>query len=65
MTKMAFIGLGNMGLSMAKNLMKNGHQVVGFDLSEDALKSHAANGGSVAATAAVASVELLSTTIVE
>jgi 4-hydroxybutyrate dehydrogenase / sulfolactaldehyde 3-reductase len=57
MTKMAFIGLGNMGLSMAKNLMKNGHQVVGFDLSEDALKSHAANGGSVAATAAEAAVD--------
>ena len=29
--KIAFIGLGNMGLPMAKNLVKHGHTVVGFD----------------------------------
>ncbi len=52
MAKIAFIGLGNMGLGMAGNLIKRGHSVVGFDLSEDAMKAHAANGGTTAATAA-------------
>ena len=36
MTKIAFVGLGNMGLPMAANLAKAGHQVVGFDLAPDA-----------------------------
>jgi 4-hydroxybutyrate dehydrogenase/sulfolactaldehyde 3-reductase len=56
MTNVAFIGLGTMGLSMARNLIKNGHNVVGFDLSKDAMKTHSANGGSVASTAADAVV---------
>jgi 3-hydroxyisobutyrate dehydrogenase len=33
MTKIAFIGLGNMGGPMAANLVKAGHAVTGFDLS--------------------------------
>ena len=32
MTTIAFIGLGNMGGPMAGNLVKAGHQVLGFDL---------------------------------
>ncbi|MHA1524635.1 MAG: 3-hydroxyisobutyrate dehydrogenase [Alphaproteobacteria bacterium] len=36
MTKIAFIGLGNMGLPMAANLVKAGHQVSGFDLAPGA-----------------------------
>ena len=32
----AFIGLGSMGLGMAKNLLKHGHKVVGVDPSEAA-----------------------------
>jgi 3-hydroxyisobutyrate dehydrogenase len=32
MTTIAFIGLGNMGLPMAGNLVKKGHTVKGFDL---------------------------------
>jgi 3-hydroxyisobutyrate dehydrogenase len=32
MTKIGFIGLGNMGLPMAANLVKAGHAVAGFDL---------------------------------
>ena len=36
MTRIAFIGLGNMGGPMAMNLVKHGHQVTGFDLSADA-----------------------------
>ena len=31
--KIGFIGLGNMGAPMAKNLAKNGLDVLGFDLS--------------------------------
>jgi len=35
--KIAFIGLGNMGGGMAANLVKAGHEVRAFDLSETAL----------------------------
>ncbi len=35
--KIAFIGLGNMGGGMAANLVKAGHEVNAFDLSESAL----------------------------
>jgi len=35
--KIAFIGLGNMGGGMAANLVKAGHDVRAFDLSEEAL----------------------------
>jgi 3-hydroxyisobutyrate dehydrogenase len=34
MTTIAFIGLGNMGGPMAANLVKAGHAVTGFDLSD-------------------------------
>jgi 3-hydroxyisobutyrate dehydrogenase len=37
MTRIAFIGLGNMGSGMAANQAKAGHEVVAFDLSADAL----------------------------
>lgn len=37
MTKIAFIGLGNMGSGMAANLARAGHAVHAFDLSEAAL----------------------------
>ena len=42
--KIAFIGLGNMGGGMAANLVKAGHEVRAFDLSEDALASAKAKG---------------------
>ncbi|MBW6421883.1 3-hydroxyisobutyrate dehydrogenase [Rhizobium sp. XQZ8] len=38
MTRIAFVGLGNMGGPMAANLVKAGHQVSGFDLSEASVK---------------------------
>ncbi|MCM2472675.1 3-hydroxyisobutyrate dehydrogenase [Rhizobium sp. CG5] len=44
MTQIAFIGLGNMGGPMAANLVKAGHQVAGFDLSEAVLKATAEIG---------------------
>jgi len=39
MSNVGFIGLGNMGAPMAANLVKGGHQVLGFDLSEEACRS--------------------------
>lgn len=44
MTTIAFIGLGNMGGPMAGNLVKAGHSVTGFDLS-DASKAAAKDAG--------------------
>jgi 3-hydroxyisobutyrate dehydrogenase len=45
MATIGFIGLGNMGLPMARNLIKAGHQVTGFDLAEAALAALEAEGG--------------------
>jgi 3-hydroxyisobutyrate dehydrogenase len=42
--KIAFIGLGNMGGGMAANLVKAGHEVNAFDLSEEALAKAKQNG---------------------
>lgn len=42
--KIAFIGLGNMGGGMAANLVKAGHGVNAFDLSEAALSKAAESG---------------------
>ena len=42
--KIAFIGLGNMGGGMAANLVKAGHEVNAFDLSEAALAAAKENG---------------------
>jgi 3-hydroxyisobutyrate dehydrogenase len=42
--KIAFIGLGNMGGGMAANLVKAGHSVNAFDLSEVALAAAKENG---------------------
>jgi 3-hydroxyisobutyrate dehydrogenase len=44
MTKIAFVGLGNMGGPMAANLVKAGHEVRGFDLSEASVKAAAETG---------------------
>ena len=65
MAKIGFIGLGNMGLPMAKNLVAAGHYVTGFDLSADALAGLAAAGGSKAETAtdAVRDAELVVTAL--
>ncbi len=50
----AFIGLGSMGLGMAKNLLKHGHKVIGVDPSEAARKAFAEAGGSCVSTCAEA-----------
>ena len=44
MARIAFIGLGHMGGGMAPNLVKAGHEVRAFDLSEEAL-ARAVEGG--------------------
>ena len=46
----AFVGLGSMGLGMAKNLLKHGHKVIGVDPSAPAREAFAAAGGTIAAT---------------
>jgi 3-hydroxyisobutyrate dehydrogenase len=46
----AFIGLGSMGLGMAKNLLKAGHTVIGVDPSMPAKSAFAAAGGAVASS---------------
>jgi 3-hydroxyisobutyrate dehydrogenase len=48
----AFIGLGNMGLPMARNLVKAGLLIKGFDLSATALEAFATAGGTPCASAA-------------
>ena len=54
MSKITFIGLGNMGLPMALNLVKAGHDVTGFDLSDDAKAALRDAGGASAETLAEA-----------
>ncbi|TCL71149.1 3-hydroxyisobutyrate dehydrogenase [Rhizobium sp. BK251] len=44
MTRIAFIGLGNMGGPMAANLVKAGNDVTGFDLAAPILKAAEATG---------------------
>jgi 3-hydroxyisobutyrate dehydrogenase len=55
--KIAFIGLGNMGGGMAANLVKAGHEVRAFDLSEPALAAAREAGCSTFPTAKEACVE--------
>lgn len=45
--KIAFIGLGNMGAPMARNLLKAGHSLNLFDLNKDILAELAALGGHI------------------
>ncbi|ATN05312.1 3-hydroxyisobutyrate dehydrogenase [Chryseobacterium indologenes] len=57
MSNIAFIGLGNMGGPMAANLIKKGHHVIGFDLSDSALQLLASAGGQTADSAVAAAKE--------
>lgn len=61
--QIGFIGLGNMGLPMAANLLKHGHEVIGFDLSPAAREAFADKGGKLveSAAAATSGVELVIT----
>ncbi len=57
MATIAFIGLGNMGLPMAKNLLAGGHRVIGVDLSPANLAAAQAAGLELAPTAGAAAAE--------
>ncbi len=48
----AFVGLGNMGLPMAANLVKAGHEIRGFDLAD--ASREAAAGRAISVTAGLA-----------
>ena len=63
MLEIGFIGLGNMGLPMAKNLVAAGHKVTGFDRVDTALAELVAAGGQGAANVneAVAKAEIVVT----
>jgi len=51
MSKIAFIGLGNVGGPIAANLVKAGHAVAGFDRVEAAKASAASAGVAIAPSA--------------
>ena len=51
MAAIGFIGLGNMGAPMLANLVKAGHRVTAFDVSEAARGSGQAAGATIAASA--------------
>jgi 3-hydroxyisobutyrate dehydrogenase len=50
MPRIGFVGLGNMGLPMAINLVRAGHAVAGYDLSAASLQRFREAGGAVAAS---------------
>lgn len=54
MASIAFIGLGVMGMPMAKNLTRGGHDVVGVNRSPQKAQQFARQGGRAAATVAEA-----------
>lgn len=63
MTRIAFLGLGHMGLPMAVNLVRAGHEVVAFDVMDAAREAAATAGLSLAGsgTDAVAGADVVVT----
>ncbi len=61
MSKVGFIGLGAMGLPMARNLLKSGFELQCFDLNPQALQTITNEGGvaALSARAAASGVDLL------
>ena len=51
MAKVGFVGLGNMGLHMAANLAKAGHDVTGFDTVTSSMEAAKAKGVALAGSA--------------
>ena len=54
MSTIGFIGLGNMGQPMARNLIEAGHSVKGFDVVPESLEAARASGVEIAESAAAA-----------
>ena len=48
MEKIGIVGLGNMGMGIAKNIIKNGYKTIGYDLREECLKEIISYGGKAA-----------------
>jgi 3-hydroxyisobutyrate dehydrogenase len=63
MARIGFIGLGNMGLPMAQNLIKADHEVTGYDVNQATVDKLAGAGGKAAGTikAAAAGAEIVIT----
>jgi 3-hydroxyisobutyrate dehydrogenase len=63
MTRIGFIGVGTMGLPMARNLVKHGFVVTAYDTNADAVTAAASSGMMAAASAAeaVATADLVIT----
>jgi len=63
MTRIGFIGVGTMGLPMAKNLVNNGFAVTAYDTNAEAARAAASAGMTAAASAAeaVATADLVIT----
>ncbi len=63
MTDIAFIGLGNMGRPMARNLVKAGHAVSGFDQFGESLQAASRDGiaASSSIESAIAGAEIVIT----
>ncbi|MEP3276049.1 MAG: NAD(P)-dependent oxidoreductase [Stappiaceae bacterium] len=55
--RVGVIGLGDMGSGLAKNLLKNGFEVTGFDLSAERMDAFVAMGGEASQDAASVGVE--------
>jgi len=58
MAAIAFIGVGNMGGPMARNLIKAGHDLKVFDLSQELLDAMAEAGAALAGSAAEAALDV-------
>ncbi len=54
MARIGFVGLGNMGLPMAQNLVRAGHAVAGYDVVQAAVGRLSATGGAAATSVAQA-----------
>jgi 3-hydroxyisobutyrate dehydrogenase len=67
MARIGFIGLGNMGMPMVRNLLKAGHEVIAFDVVARALEAAVTAGARAArsATDATATAELVMTMLPE
>jgi 3-hydroxyisobutyrate dehydrogenase len=63
MARIGFIGLGNMGLPMARNLLAAGHEIRAFDTAVDAVERAVAAGAAAAADlgAAIAGADIVIT----
>lgn len=57
-TKIGFVGLGNMGGHMARNLLKKGYPLVVFDVSKDSVNSLKEAGAAVAGSPAEVASEV-------